>query len=190
MPCKILQLVFSSSATVYGQPKVVPCTEDFPLSTMNPYGRTKVVNFICCCTDLRFWFFFISALLKASICLQLFVEEIARDVQAADPEWRIILLRYFNPVGAHPSGLIGEDPRGVPNNLMPFLQQVAVGRRAELTVFGQDYPTKDGTGVCELNSSLFNWKSACECSSFGFFLCHMMSEMLPKRRGDGEVREE
>lgn len=114
--CK--KLVFSSSATVYGQPKVVPCTEEFPLSTMNPYGRTK-----------------------------LFIEEIARDLQVADPEWRIILLRYFNPVGAHPSGVIGEDPRGIPNNLMPFLQQVAVGRRAELTVFGQDYPTKDGTGV-------------------------------------------
>jgi hypothetical protein len=76
------------------------------------------------------------------------VEEIARDLQVADPEWRIILLRYFNPVGAHPSGLIGEDPRGVPNNLMPFLQQVAVGRRSELTVFGKDYPTIDGTGVC------------------------------------------
>lgn len=114
--CK--KLVFSSSATVYGQPKAVPCTEDFSLSTMNPYGRTK-----------------------------LFVEEIARDLQVADPDWRIILLRYFNPVGAHPSGLIGEDPRGIPNNLMPFLQQVAVGRRNELTVFGQDYPTRDGTGV-------------------------------------------
>ena len=76
------------------------------------------------------------------------MEEIARDLHVADPEWRIILLRYFNPVGAHPSGLIGEDPRGIPNNLMPFLQQVAVGRRSELTVFGKDYPTIDGTGVC------------------------------------------
>jgi UDP-glucose 4-epimerase len=81
------------------------------------------------------------------ITLQLFVEEIMRDLQKADPEWRTILLRYFNPVGAHPSGRIGEDPRGVPNNLMPFVQQVAVGRRSELSVFGSDYNTKDGTGV-------------------------------------------
>ena len=79
--------------------------------------------------------------------MQLFIEEIARDVQKADPDWRVILLRYFNPVGAHPSGTIGEDPRGIPNNLMPFIQQVAVGRQKELTVFGKDYPTKDGTGV-------------------------------------------
>lgn len=114
--CK--QLVFSSSATVYGQPKSVPCTESSPLQTLNPYGRTK-----------------------------LFIEEILRDVQAADPAWRVVLLRYFNPVGAHPSGRIGEDPVGIPNNLMPFIQQVAVGRRQELTVFGRDYPTPDGTGV-------------------------------------------
>jgi UDP-glucose 4-epimerase len=116
------KLVFSSSATVYGQPKSVPCTEDFPLQAMNPYGRTK-----------------------------LFVEEIMRDLHRADPEWRTILLRYFNPVGAHPSGRIGEDPRGIPNNLMPFVQQVAVGRRSELSVFGSDYNTKDGTGVSNLN---------------------------------------
>ncbi|BFI19997.1 UDP-glucose 4-epimerase [Marchantia polymorpha subsp. ruderalis] len=114
--CK--KLVFSSSATVYGQPKSVPCTEDFPVEALNPYGRTK-----------------------------LFIEEISRDLQYSDPEWRIILLRYFNPVGAHPSGLIGEDPRGIPNNLMPFVQQVAVGRLPELTVFGSDYNTRDGTGV-------------------------------------------
>ncbi|XP_059276343.1 UDP-glucose 4-epimerase GEPI48-like isoform X1 [Lycium ferocissimum] len=114
--CK--RLVFSSSATVYGWPKEVPCTEEFPLSAANPYGRTK-----------------------------LFIEEICRDVQNADSEWKIILLRYFNPVGAHPSGKIGEDPRGIPNNLMPFVQQVAVGRRKELTVYGTDYKTKDGTGV-------------------------------------------
>ncbi|KAG5563467.1 hypothetical protein RHGRI_006032 [Rhododendron griersonianum] len=112
------QLVFSSSATVYGWPKVVPCTEEFALSAANPYGRTK-----------------------------LFIEEICRDIHLSDPEWKIILLRYFNPVGAHPSGYIGEDPRGIPNNLMPFVQQVAVGRRPALTVFGTDYPTKDGTGV-------------------------------------------
>ncbi|KAG5563466.1 hypothetical protein RHGRI_006032 [Rhododendron griersonianum] len=114
--CK--NLVFSSSATVYGWPKVVPCTEEFALSAANPYGRTK-----------------------------LFIEEICRDIHLSDPEWKIILLRYFNPVGAHPSGYIGEDPRGIPNNLMPFVQQVAVGRRPALTVFGTDYPTKDGTGV-------------------------------------------
>ncbi|KAB1215459.1 UDP-glucose 4-epimerase GEPI48 [Morella rubra] len=114
--CK--KLVFSSSATVYGWPKEVPCTEEFPLSAANPYGRTK-----------------------------LFIEEISRDIYCADSEWKVILLRYFNPVGAHPSGDIGEDPRGIPNNLMPFVQQVAVGRRPALTVFGTDYSTKDGTGV-------------------------------------------
>ncbi|KAF5198828.1 Udp-glucose 4-epimerase [Thalictrum thalictroides] len=114
--CK--KLVFSSSATVYGCPKEVPCTEEFPLSATNPYGRTK-----------------------------LFIEEICRDIYCSDNEWKIILLRYFNPVGAHPSGYIGEDPRGIPNNLMPFVQQVAVGRRPALTVFGNDYSTVDGTGV-------------------------------------------
>ncbi|KAK9275765.1 hypothetical protein L1049_023034 [Liquidambar formosana] len=114
--CK--KLVFSSSATVYGWPKEVPCTEEFPLSATNPYGQTK-----------------------------LFIEEICRDIYRSDAEWKIILLRYFNPVGAHSSGYIGEDPRGIPNNLMPFVQQVAVGRRPALTVFGTDYSTKDGTGV-------------------------------------------
>ncbi|XP_031130463.1 UDP-glucose 4-epimerase GEPI48-like [Ipomoea triloba] len=114
--CK--NLVFSSSATVYGSPKEVPCTEELPLSALNPYGRTK-----------------------------LYIEEICRDVHQSDPEWKIILLRYFNPVGAHPSGHIGEDPCGIPNNLMPFVQQVAVGRLPSLKVFGNDYKTKDGTGV-------------------------------------------
>ncbi|CAM6087716.1 unnamed protein product [Calypogeia fissa] len=114
--CK--KLVFSSSATVYGQPDSVPCTEEFPVRTMNPYGRTK-----------------------------LYIEEICRDLQVSDPDWKIVLLRYFNPVAAHPSGVIGEDPRGIPNNLMPYMQQVAVGRRKEMTVFGNDYPTRDGTGV-------------------------------------------
>ncbi|KAI9174926.1 hypothetical protein LWI28_024752 [Acer negundo] len=114
--CK--NLVFSSSATVYGWPKEVPCTEEFPLEATNPYGRTK-----------------------------LFIEEICRDIHRSDSEWKIILLRYFNPVGAHLSGKIGEDPRGIPNNLMPFVQQVAVGRRPALTVYGTDYSTKDGTGV-------------------------------------------
>ncbi|KAL8536370.1 hypothetical protein ACS0TY_011843 [Phlomoides rotata] len=114
--CK--KLVFSSSATVYGWPEVVPCTEESPISATNPYGRTK-----------------------------LFIEEICRDIYKSDSTWKIILLRYFNPVGAHPSGNIGEDPRGIPNNLMPFVQQVAVGRRPALTVYGTDYNTIDGTGV-------------------------------------------
>ncbi|XP_021754129.1 bifunctional UDP-glucose 4-epimerase and UDP-xylose 4-epimerase 1-like [Chenopodium quinoa] len=114
--CK--KLVFSSSATVYGQPKEIPCVEDFELKAMNPYGRTK-----------------------------LFLEEIARDISTADKEWSIILLRYFNPVGAHESGRLGEDPKGIPNNLMPYIQQVAVGRLPELNVYGTDYPTRDGTAI-------------------------------------------
>lgn len=111
-------LVFSSSATVYGEPERVPIPEHAPLSASNPYGRTK-----------------------------LFIEEMLRDVAASEPGWHIALLRYFNPVGAHPSGRIGEDPRGMPNNLMPFVMQVAVGKRPVLRVFGDDYPTRDGTGV-------------------------------------------
>lgn len=111
-------LVFSSSATVYGEPKDLPLKEESALSAVNPYGRTK-----------------------------LYIEEILRDVAKADSKWRIALLRYFNPVGAHPSGQIGEDPTGVPNNLFPYIAQVAVGRRAELQVYGGDYPTPDGTGV-------------------------------------------
>lgn len=111
-------LVFSSSATVYGDPASVPIREDFPLSATNPYGRTK---------------------------LQL--EEILADWYKADPKLNIALLRYFNPVGAHPSGLIGEDPNGIPNNLVPYIAQVAIGKRAELSVYGNDYPTPDGTGV-------------------------------------------
>ncbi|KAK3019303.1 hypothetical protein RJ639_004623 [Escallonia herrerae] len=114
--CK--KLVFSSSATVYGQPEKIPCIEDFELKAMNPYGRTK-----------------------------LFLEEIARDIQKADPKWKIILLRYFNPVGAHESGKLGEDPKGIPNNLMPYIQQVAVGRLPELNVYGDDYPTPDGSAI-------------------------------------------
>lgn len=115
----VTDLVFSSSATVYGEPESVPITERARLGATNPYGRTK-----------------------------LFIEEICRDVAAAPGHsWRIVLLRYFNPVGAHPSGRIGEDPTGIPNNLMPFIMQVAVGRRDQLKVFGSDYPTADGTGV-------------------------------------------
>ena len=103
---------------MYGDPASVPITEAFPLSATNPYGRTK-----------------------------LFIEEMLRDLYVADKSWTIVLLRYFNPVGAHPSGRIGEDPAGIPNNLMPYVQQVAVGRRPALTVYGSDYPTVDGTGV-------------------------------------------
>lgn len=112
------RLVFSSSATVYGDPASVPIREDFPLSASNPYGRTK-----------------------------LFIEEILRDLHRSDPRWDLSLLRYFNPVGAHESGLIGEDPAGIPNNLMPYVSQVAVGRLERLSVWGNDYPTPDGTGV-------------------------------------------
>jgi UDP-glucose 4-epimerase len=114
--CK--QLVFSSSATVYGDPASVPIREDFPLSTTNPYGSSKLM-----------------------------VENILRDLATSDAEWSVALLRYFNPVGAHESGLIGEDPSGIPNNLMPYIAQVAVGMRESLNVFGSDYPTPDGTGV-------------------------------------------
>lgn len=114
----VKNFVFSSSATVYGDPASVPITEDFPLQPTNPYGRTKQM-----------------------------MEDVLRDVAAAEPDWRIALLRYFNPVGAHESGRIGEDPRDVPNNLMPFVMQVAVGRREKLRVFGDDYDTPDGTGV-------------------------------------------
>lgn len=114
----VKDIVFSSSATVYGDPATVPIREDFPLSCTNPYGRTKLMT-----------------------------EEILRDLHAADARWNVILLRYFNPVGAHESGRIGEDPNGIPNNLMPYISQVAVGRRERLSVYGDDYDTPDGTGV-------------------------------------------
>ena len=120
----VKNFVFSSSATVYGDPHTVPILEDFPLQATNPYGRTK-----------------------------LFIEDILRDVAAADrlnkvqQLWKIAILRYFNPVGAHSSGQIGEDPNGIPNNLVPYISQVAIGRLAELSIYGNDYPTPDGTGV-------------------------------------------
>ncbi|WP_300368144.1 UDP-glucose 4-epimerase GalE [Hydrogenimonas sp.] len=114
----IKTIVFSSSATVYGDPEFLPLTEEHPLRTTNPYGQTKLV-----------------------------IEEILRDLWRSDNAWHISILRYFNPVGAHESGLIGEDPQGIPNNLMPFVAQVAVGRRKQLSVFGGDYSTHDGTGV-------------------------------------------
>ncbi len=122
--CQVMQkfglrnLVFSSSATVYGEPKSFPITEDFPLSATNPYGRSKLI-----------------------------IEDMLRDLPIAEPDWNIILLRYFNPVGAHSSGRIGEDPNGIPNNLLPYIAQVAVGRLPYLRVFGNDYPTPDGTGI-------------------------------------------
>lgn len=114
----VKRMVFSSSATVYGSPKSVPIDEGFPLSTTNPYGSTKLM-----------------------------IEQILRDLYTADQEWSIALLRYFNPIGAHKSGLIGEDPNGIPNNLLPYVAQVAAGKLACLGVFGNDYPTPDGTGV-------------------------------------------
>jgi UDP-glucose 4-epimerase len=114
----IRRFVFSSSATVYGDPERLPITEDAPLSAANPYGQTKLIG-----------------------------ETLLRDLGVADAAWQTACLRYFNPVGAHASGLIGEDPRGVPNNLMPYVAQVAVGRRDALQVFGGDWPTPDGTGV-------------------------------------------
>ena len=115
---KLRKFVFSSSATVYGDPHTVPIKEDFPLSATNPYGRSKLI-----------------------------IENILADLSVAEPEWSIARLRYFNPVGAHRSGLLGEDPMGVPNNLMPYIGQVAVGRKKLLQVFGDDYSTPDGTGV-------------------------------------------
>jgi UDP-glucose 4-epimerase len=111
-------LVFSSSATVYGEARHMPLREDAPTSATNPYGRSKLM-----------------------------VEQMLGDLAESDPSWSLTALRYFNPVGAHPSGLMGEDPQGIPNNLMPFVAQVAVGRRDKLRVFGNDYPTPDGTGV-------------------------------------------
>jgi len=114
----VKKLVFSSSATVYGLAKSVPISEDFPLSATNPYGRTKLM-----------------------------IETILQDIYASDKQWSVAILRYFNPIGAHESGRLGEDPSGIPNNLMPFITQVAVGSREKLTIFGGDYDTHDGTGV-------------------------------------------
>ncbi|MCW8881469.1 MAG: UDP-glucose 4-epimerase GalE [Sedimenticola sp.] len=116
--CGVKTLVFSSSATVYGDPASLPIQEAFPLSASNPYGRSKLI-----------------------------IEDILRDLYASDDAWNISILRYFNPAGAHQSGLIGEDPNGIPNNLMPYIAQVAAGRLEQLSVYGNDYPTADGTGV-------------------------------------------
>ena len=114
----VKKLVFSSSATVYGDPRYLPIDEAHPLDPQNPYGQTKLQ-----------------------------IEKTLEDIAKSDQEWRIIALRYFNPAGAHHSGLLGERPKGVPNNLLPFISQVATGKLKELEVFGEDYPTKDGTGV-------------------------------------------
>lgn len=114
----VKNIVFSSSATVYGDPKKVPIREEFPVNPTNPYGRSKLM-----------------------------IEDILKDLFEADKNWNVVLLRYFNPVGAHPSGQIGEDPNGIPNNLFPYISQVAVGKLSELSVFGSNYPTPDGTGV-------------------------------------------
>lgn len=143
--CK--KIVFSSSATVYGSPKSLPIKEDFPLSTTNPYGSTKLM-----------------------------IEQILRDIYVSDKEWSIALLRYFNPTGAHESGLIGEDPNGIPNNLMPRLIKVATGKMPAMTVYGNDYPTKDGTGVRDYihvvdlaqgHLAAINWvRTHTECDAF------------------------
>ena len=115
----VKKFVFSSSATVYGNPAFIPITEDCPKGQItNPYGQTKAM-----------------------------LEQILTDIQTANPDWKVILLRYFNPIGAHPSGLMGEDPKGIPNNLLPYIAKVAVGKLPKLGVFGNDYPTHDGTGV-------------------------------------------
>lgn len=154
--CKIMRkfnvkkIVFSSSATVYGVTKTMPLTEDMPTGAINPYGRTK-----------------------------LFIEHILRDIAVSDNEWSIALLRYFNPIGAHESGIIGEDPKGIPNNLMPYIAQVAVGKLEKLHVFGNDYNTVDGTGVrdyihvvdlAEGHVKAVNWvmnNSGCEAINLG-----------------------
>ena len=115
---KVKNIIFSSSATVYGDPPELPIKEGFPLSPANPYGRTKLI-----------------------------IEQIMQDLRQADEEWNVAILRYFNPVGAHPSGRIGENPSGIPNNLFPYIAQVAVGKLPELSIFGDDYPTPDGTGI-------------------------------------------
>ena len=120
----VRNIVFSSSATVYGVPERVPIDESMPLSATNPYGQTKLM-----------------------------IEEILRDLYTSDTRWSVTLLRYFNPVGAHPSGLIGEDPKGIPNNLVPYIAQVAVGKRAHLQVFGDDYDTPDGTRPGTISTS-------------------------------------
>lgn len=145
----VKNFVFSSSATVYGDPASVPIREDFPLSTTNPYGTTKLM-----------------------------IERILTDIAAAQPEMNLALLRYFNPIGAHSSGLIGEDPQGIPNNLVPYIAQVAVGKLKCLSVYGADYPTHDGTGVRDYihvvdlaRGHVAAWKKL--CANSGLFVCNL-----------------
>jgi len=185
-------IVFSSSATVYGNVQKVPITEDFPIEATNPYGTTKLT-------------------------IETLLRDVAQKTSVGDEEnkWRVVLLRYFNPIGAHPSGLIGEDPNGIPNNLLPYISQVAVGRRAKLAVFGSDYDTHDGTGVRDyihvqdlsrghilaLENAIFgSMKSSCEVYNLGtgkgYSVLDMVSafgkacgkdipyEMAPRRSGD------
>ena len=148
------RLVFSSSATVYGVPEHVPITEESPLFCTNPYGWTKFMN-----------------------------EQILRDLAVADPEWSIILLRYFNPIGAHSSGLIGEDPAGIPNNLMPYIAQVAVGRRPLLHIYGNDYATPDGTGVRDYIHVVDLAHG--HCRAIDYTMTHSGAEMINLGTGTG-----
>uniref|UniRef100_A0A0D9XFV8 UDP-glucose 4-epimerase n=1 Tax=Leersia perrieri TaxID=77586 RepID=A0A0D9XFV8_9ORYZ len=139
--CK--KIVFSSSATVYGSPEKTPCVEDSSLNAVSPYGSTKVLAKM----PKQFLVITDNHEMLMLVSCHLVLENYFRQVQAADPELRVIMLRYFNPIGAHRSGDIGEDPKGIPNNLLPYIQQVAVGRRPELNVYGVDYPTRDGTAI-------------------------------------------
>lgn len=148
------RLVFSSSATVYGVPEHVPITEDSPLFCTNPYGWTKFMN-----------------------------EQILRDLAVADPAWSIILLRYFNPIGAHSSGQIGEDPAGIPNNLMPYIAQVAVGRRPLLHIYGNDYATPDGTGVRDYIHVVD--LAYGHCKAIDYTMTHSGAEMINLGTGQG-----
>lgn len=148
------RLVFSSSATVYGVPEHVPITEDSPLFCTNPYGWTKFMN-----------------------------EQILRDLAVADPAWSVVLLRYFNPIGAHSSGLIGEDPSGIPNNLMPYIAQVAVGRRPLLHIYGNDYATPDGTGVRDYIHVVD--LALGHCRAIDYTMTHSGAEMINLGTGKG-----
>ncbi len=150
----VKRLVFSSSATVYGVPERVPLRETDRLGATNPYGRTK-------------WM----------------IEEILRDLSVADPTWSIVLLRYFNPIGAHPSGRIGEDPNGIPNNLLPFVSQVAIGRIPELRIYGDDYPTPDGTGVRDYLHVMD--LAAGHCRAVDYAMSHTGAEAVNLGTGTG-----
>ncbi|WP_321532022.1 UDP-glucose 4-epimerase GalE [uncultured Desulfuromonas sp.] len=153
--CK--NLVFSSSATVYGDPVCVPITENAMVAPTNPYGRTKLM-----------------------------IEQVLGDLSASDPNWNIVVLRYFNPIGAHESGMLGEDPRGIPNNLLPFIAQVAVGKRDKLYVFGDDYPTPDGTGVRDYVHVVDLAKGHVSALDKGLEWTHQENKLLTVNLGTGE----